>query len=78
MLRFNYLILIINSVEIERQELRNKLEAEHRQIIAEIEDMKRTLKDGCELLERYRKMLNESEEKGGDAVKKEQTEKENS
>nr|CAD2184298.1 unnamed protein product [Meloidogyne enterolobii] len=64
--------------EIERQELRNKLEAEHRQIIAEIEDMKRTLKDGCELLERYRKMLNESEEKGGDAVKKEQTEKENS
>ena len=54
------------------------MEAENRQIIAEIEDMKRTLKDGCELLERYRKMLNESEEKGGDAVKKEQTEKENS
>ena len=57
--------------------MRNKLEAENRQIIAEIEDMKRTLKDGCELLESYRK-INESEEKGGDAVKKEQTEKENS
>lgn len=54
----------LNLVEIERQELRNKLEAENRQIIAEIEDMKRTLRDGCELLEKHRKLFTESEEEG--------------
>lgn len=43
--------------ETQRLVLRNKLDSENRQIIAEIDDLKRTLKDGWELVQKYRREL---------------------
>ena len=51
-------------VELERKEAQERLESANRQIIAEIEDLKRTLRDSSALVQKYRKELSGGEAEG--------------